>query len=200
MKIPFAAAAFGAITLLTGFGGPQAAPKDPAIMDKWKDKSFFTLKTTGLDGKPVDLSAYAGKVVMVVNVASKCGYTPQYKGLEEMWKKYKDQGLVIIGFPSNDFGGQEPGTANEIQEFCSANFGVTFPLMAKVQTKAGEGQSEIYEYLGARTGSLPGWNFSKYVIGRDGQPVAFFASAAKPEGPELTEAVEAQLKKEKAKP
>lgn len=181
--------------MLTGFAGPQAAPKDPAVADKWKSVSFFTLKSTSLDGKPVDLSSYRGKVVLVVNVASKCGYTPQYKGLEELWKTYKDQGLVVIGFPCNDFGSQEPGSAKDIQEFCSVNYGVTFPMMAKVQTKAGAGQSEIYEYLGARTGSLPGWNFGKYLIGRDGQPLAFYASGVKPEGEELRTAIEAELKK-----
>ncbi|MBL9141700.1 MAG: glutathione peroxidase [Phycisphaerae bacterium] len=181
--------------MLTGFAGPQDAPKSPDLTAKWKDKSFFALKCSALDGKPIDLSAYAGKVVLVVNVASKCGYTPQYTGLEAMWKKYKDQGLVVIGFPSNDFGGQEPGSPGEIQEFCSKNYGVTFPIMAKVQTKAGEGQSEMYEFLGARTGSLPGWNFGKYLIGRDGAPVAFYASKVTPEGEELTAAVEAQLKK-----
>jgi glutathione peroxidase len=195
MRIPFAAAALGVVSMLTGFAGPQAAPKDASTADKWKSTSFFSLKTTGLDGKPVNLSTYAGKVVLVVNVASKCGYTPQYKGLEEIWKKYRDQGLVVIGFPSNDFGGQEPGSAEEIQEFCSRNYGVTFPMMAKVRTKAGEGQAEIYEYLGARTGSLPGWNFGKYLIGRDGAPIAFYASGVKPEGAELAAAIEEALKR-----
>lgn len=195
MKIPFAAAALGVLSMLTGFAGPQAAPKDPAVADKWKGVSFFTLKTSSLDGKPVDLDSYRGKVVLVVNVASKCGYTPQYKGLEELWDKYKDQGLVVMGFPCNDFGAQEPGSPSDIQEFCSRTYGVSFPMMAKVQTKAGDGQSEIYQYLGARTGSLPGWNFGKYLIGRDGQPVAFYASGVKPEGDELRSAIEAELKK-----
>jgi len=158
-------------------------------------KGPLDFKVKSIDQKPVDLNQYKGEVLLVVNVASKCGYTPQYKGLEELWDKYKDQGLVVMGFPCNDFGAQEPGSPSDIQEFCSRTYGVSFPMMAKVQTKAGDGQSEIYQYLGARTGSLPGWNFGKYLIGRDGQPVAFYASGVKPEGDELRTAIEAELKK-----
>lgn len=193
MRIPFIAAALGVVTMLTGFAAPEDITPTPDQLAKWKDVSFFTLKTTGLDGKPVDLSAYKGKVVLVVNVASKCGYTPQYTGLEAVWQKYKDKGLVILGFPCNDFGGQEPGSADDIKKFCSTTYQVTFPIMAKVQTKQGGGQDQIYSYLGTRTGKLPGWNFSKYLIGRDGQPVAFYASKVTPEGKELTAAIEAAL-------
>lgn len=193
MKVPFAAA-LGTLAFMAGVGTGQQAPQDADAAAKWKDKSFYTLKTTSLDDKPVELSTYAGKVTLVVNVASKCGYTPQYKGLEAIWNKYKDKGLVIIGFPSNDFGMQEPGNAKEIQEFCAQNYGVTFPLMAKVQTKAGKGQSQIYEYLGTRTDVLPNWNFGKYLIGRNGQPISFFKSGVAPESEELIAAIEAALK------
>jgi glutathione peroxidase len=194
MKKSFTAAAMGMLAVVTGLGSGQKAPDAPDQDAKWKGVSFYTLKTTSLEDKPVDFSTYGGKVTLVVNVASKCGYTPQYKGLEAVWNKYKDQGLVIIGFPSNDFGLQEPGSAKEIQEFCAKNFGVTFPLMAKCQTKAGKEQSPIFGYLGARTGMLPSWNFSKYLIGRDGQPIAFYKSGVTPEGEELTAAIEAALK------
>jgi glutathione peroxidase len=130
---------------------------------------------------------------LVVNVASKCGYTPQYAGLEKLFAELKDKGFVVLGFPCNDFGGQEPGSAEEIQSFCQKNYGVTFPMFAKLQTKAGEGQSELYQYLGARTGSLPSWNFGKYLIGRDGQPIAFYSSKVAPDAKELREAIEKAL-------
>jgi glutathione peroxidase len=146
-----------------------------------------------LDGKPVDLSQFKGKVTLVVNVASRCGYTPQYADLEKLYEAYKDKDVVILGFPCNDFGGQEPGSASDIKEFCTKNYGVTFPMMAKVQTKAGEGQSELYAYLGARTGKLPSWNFGKYLIGRDGMPIAFYGSGVKPMGDELKQAIEKAL-------
>jgi glutathione peroxidase len=140
-----------------------------------------------------DLKAYEGKVTLVVNVASACGLTPQYEGLEKLHRELKDKDLVIIGFPSNDFGGQEPGTPEEIRTFCTTKYDVTFPLMEKVQTKAGDGQSEMYQFLGTRTGKLPGWNFAKHLIGRDGQTITFFDSKVKPDAKELREAIEKAL-------
>lgn len=157
------------------------------------DGSFYEMKTTTLEGKPVDLKDYAGKVTLVVNVASKCGYTPQYKGLQALYTELAPKGFVILGFPSNDFGGQEPGTAEEIKTFCQMNYGVTFPLFSKVVTKAGPDQSPIYTWLG-QTGNLPKWNFSKYLIGKDGKVIGFYPSAVKPDAPELRAAIEQALK------
>ena len=184
------ASALGVVSLVTGFGAGQAVPAAPAAP---KDKSLFSFKTAALDGAPVDLAAYKGKAVLVVNVASKCGYTPQYADLETLWKEYKAKGRVDIGCPCNDFGGQEPGTSSEIGEFCRKNYGVGFPMMSKVQTKAGEGQSEIYAFLAAATGKLPSWNFGKYLVGRDGVPVAFYGSGVKPTGDELRKAIDTAL-------
>ena len=150
--------------------------------------SFYDLKTSALDGKPADLAAYKGKVAVVVNVASKCGYTPQYAGLEKLHGEMKDKGVVVLGFPSNDFGGQEPGSAEEIATFCRLTYGVSFPMFSKVVTKAGADQSPIYSFLGS-SGNLPGWNFSKYVVDRKGRVVAFFPSKVTPDAPELRDAI-----------
>jgi len=184
------ASALGVVSMVTGLGAGQSVP---AASDAAKDKTLFTFKTTALDGAAVDLQTYKGKVVLVVNVASKCGYTPQYSELEKVWKEFKDRGLVVIGFPCNDFGGQEPGSSSEIRDFCTKNYGVTFPMMSKVQTKAGAGQSEIYAFLSAGTGKLPSWNFGKYLVGRDGKPVAFYGSGVNPTGDELRKAIEQAL-------
>ena len=156
-------------------------------------RSFYDLKTTTLAGQPADLKEYAGKVVLVVNVASKCGYTPQYKGLQALYTELQPKGFVILGFPSNDFGGQEPGSAEEIKTFCELNYGVTFPLFSKVVTQAGPEQSPIYAWLG-QSGNLPKWNFSKYLIGKDGKVVGFYPSAVKPDAPELRAAIEQALR------
>jgi glutathione peroxidase len=150
--------------------------------------SFYDLKTMTLDGKPADLGAYKGKVSLVVNVASKCGYTPQYDGLEKLHQEMQGKNFNVLGFPSNDFGGQEPGTAEEIITFCKATYGVTFPMFGKVVTKAGAGQSPVYSFLGA-SGDLPAWNFGKYVIGKDGKVVAYFPSKVTPDAPELRAAI-----------
>src|SRR6266550_7472041 len=140
--------------------------------------SFYDLKTQTLLGKPADLGDFRGKVTLVVNVASYCGYTPQYKGLEALHRELKDKGFAVLGFPSNDFGEQEPGTAEEIATFCKRTYDVTFPMFSKVVT-AGAGQSPIYKFLGA-SGHLPQWNFAKYVIGKDGTVRAFFPSEVTP--------------------
>jgi glutathione peroxidase len=154
--------------------------------------SLYDLKVTTLAGKPADLADYRGKVTLVVNVASQCGYTPQYAGLETLYRELAPKGVVVLGFPSNDFGGQEPGDAKEIRKFCSVNYDVTFPVFGKVVTRKGASQSPAYAFLG-RSGNLPGWNFSKYVVGRDGQVVAFFPSQVAPESPELRAAVDKAL-------
>ena len=150
--------------------------------------SFYDLPARALDGKPASLTPYRGTVSVVVNVASFCGYTPQYAGLEKLYREMKGKGVNVLGFPSNDFGEQEPGTAQEIATFCRTNYDVTFPLFEKVVTRSGAGQSPIYAFLG-RSGNLPAWNFSKYVIGRDGKVVAFFPSDVTPEDPRLRTAI-----------
>jgi glutathione peroxidase len=154
--------------------------------------SFYDLKTTYLDGKPADLGTFKGKVTLVVNVASKCGFTPQYEGLEKLHRDLKGRGFSVLGFPSNDFGGQEPGTATEIGEFCRLTYDVTFPMFSKLVTKPGSGQSPIYQFLGT-FGKLPAWNFSKYVVGKDGKIVAFFPSPVTPEAAELRAAIDRAL-------
>jgi glutathione peroxidase len=150
--------------------------------------SFYDLKTMALDGKPGNLAQYKGKVSLVVNVASKCGFTPQYEGLEKLQREMKGTGFNVLGFPSNDFGGQEPGTAQEIATFCKLTYDVTFPMFEKVVTKKGADQSPIYAFLGS-SGSLPAWNFSKYVVDKQGKIVAFFESAVTPEDPALRAAI-----------
>jgi glutathione peroxidase len=151
-------------------------------------RSFYDLKTMTLDGKPADLAQYRGRVSLVVNVASKCGYTPQYEGLEKLQRELKGKGFNVLGFPSNDFGGQEPGTAEEIATFCRLTYDVTFPMFEKVVTKKGAGQSPVYTFLG-QSGNLPAWNFSKYVVDKQGRIVAFFPSDVTPEDPALRGAI-----------
>jgi len=155
-------------------------------------KSFYDLKLPSLEGDAADLADYRGKVTLVVNVASQCGYTPQYSGLEKLHLELSAKGFAVLGFPSNDFGGQEPGTAKEIRKFCSVNFDVTFPVFSKVVTRPGASQSPAYAFLG-RSGNLPAWNFGKYVVGKDGQVVAFFPSQVAPESPELRAAIDKAL-------
>ncbi len=148
-------------------------------------------------GGTEDLCQYAGKVVLVVNTASYCGFTPQYKGLQALNEKYKSRGLVILGFPANDFGSQEPGSNQEIAEFCDRTFAVKFPMFAKTSVKAGA--SPFFDGLAKATGERPKWNFHKYVIARDGTRVASFASDVEPESPAFTAKLEqflAPLQKE----
>ena len=154
--------------------------------------SFYDLKTTTLDGKPADLSQYRGTVSLVVNVASFCGYTPQYKGLEALHRELKGKGFNVLGFPSNDFGDQEPGSAAEIATFCRLTYDVTFPMFEKVVTRSGARQSPVYAFLG-RSGNLPAWNFSKYLVDKQGKVVAFFPSDVTPEDPQLRGAIQRSL-------
>jgi amidohydrolase len=156
--------------------------------------NLYSLKTTSLEGQPVDLSQYQGKVTLVVNVASECGYTPQYTGLQALHAELKGRGFAVLGFPSNDFGSQEPGTPQEIRTFCTKTYHVDFPMLAKVVTKAGAGQSEVYQLLGKAAGKLPKWNFCKYLVGKDGAVLQFFDSKVKPEDPALREAIEKALR------
>ena len=156
----------------------------------------YTLNS--IDGKPAPLAQYKGKVVMIVNVASFCGYTPQYEGLEKLYEKYKDQGFVILGFPANNFGAQEPGTNEEIKTFCTRNYSVTFPMYAKISVK-GADKHPLYQFLTDKqtnpsSGGEIQWNFTKFLIGRDGKIIARFESAVTPESAEVNSAVEKALK------
>jgi glutathione peroxidase len=156
----------------------------------------FTLNS--IDGQPAPLAGYQGKVVLLVNVASKCGFTPQYSALEATYEKYKSQGFVILGFPANNFGAQEPGTNEEIKTFCSRKYNVTFPMYAKISVK-GEDQAPLYSYLTKDTGpGLVGdikWNFTKFLVDRNGNVVQRFESAVTPDSPEMVAAIEKQLKR-----
>lgn len=148
-----------------------------------------------IDGKATSLGAYKGQALLVVNVASKCGYTPQYKGLEALYRKYKSQGLQVLGFPCNDFGAQEPGTNEEIKSFCSSTYDVTFPMFDKLHVKGPE-QHPLYAALTGKDSKAPGdvkWNFNKFLIGRDGKLIARFDSKVAPDSPELIQAIEAAL-------
>lgn len=148
--------------------------------------------------QPVNLAtAYGGKVVLVVNTASKCGYTQQYEGLEALHARYGTRGLAVLGFPSNDFLGQEPGSEEEIAQFCTLTYGVRFPMFEKVVVK-GAGATGLYRDLTAATGVAPGWNFHKYLVGRDGRVLAQFPSKVRPDDPALVGAIEAALAQPRA--
>ena len=177
---------------------PPGAPAAPSLTTPPEapmttKSNLYSLKVPALDGKTVDLAQYRGKVALVVNVASECGFTKQYAGLEKLWREYQGKGLVVLGFPSNEFGGQEPGDADAIAAFCTKNYGVTFPLFSKIATKSGEGQSPAYAYLTSATGKAPNWNFCKYLVGKDGEVVQFWKSAVAPESAELRTAVDSAL-------
>jgi glutathione peroxidase len=151
-----------------------------------------------IDGKPAPLGQYKGKVVLIVNVASLCGFTPQYAGLEKIYEKYKDQGFVILGFPANNFLAQEPGTNEEIKTFCSRKYNVTFPMYAKISVK-GADMHPLYQFLTDKTanpatGGDIKWNFTKFLVGKDGNVIARFESAVTPESAEVTSAIEKALK------
>ncbi len=148
-----------------------------------------------IDGKETNLKAYDGKVVLVVNVASKCGLTPQYEALEKLYRQYKDKGLVIVGFPCNDFLGQEPGSAEEIKTFCSTKYSVTFPLMAKLHVKGAE-QHPLYAALTGKDAKFPGdieWNFGKFLLGKKGEVLQRFTPKTKPDDASVVSAIEAAL-------
>jgi len=159
--------------------------------------SPLDLKVQDINGKETDLKQFKGKVVLIVNVASRCGNTPQYKGLEAMYKKYADKGLVIIGFPANDFGKQEPGSNEEIKQFCTSKYDVTFPMMAKISTKDPE-KAPIYKFLTEKptAGDFAGdveWNFTKFLIDRNGNLIARFGNKVKPEEKQVNAEVEKAL-------
>jgi glutathione peroxidase len=195
---------------LTAFAGDSTSA--PPTTQPQSSPLGFAVKD--IDGKPVDLAQYRGNVVLMVNVASRCGYTKQYKGLEELYEKYKDRGLVVIGFPANNFGGQEPGTDEEIAEFCDTNYHVTFPVLSKISV-AGDDQHPLYSALTSEIPTADGneamrerfrgfnmtpnedpdivWNFEKFLIARDGSVAARFAPATTPDDPKLVTAIETEL-------
>ncbi|MFO1490157.1 MAG: glutathione peroxidase [Kiritimatiellia bacterium] len=165
-----------------------------------KPASPLTGSLPSIDGTPVDLAGYQGKVVLVVNVASRCGYTKQYAQLQELQAKYEGRGLVVLGFPCNQFGGQEPGTAAEIKSFCTSKYHVTFPLFGKVDVN-GEKAAPLFAALTSAQAAVADkgpvrWNFEKFLIGRDGQPVSRFRSKVAPDDPSLVAAIEAALGKQ----
>jgi len=154
--------------------------------------SVYEFTLNSIDGAPAPLAAYKGKVLLLVNVASKCGFTPQYKELEAVYEKYKDRGLVIAGFPANNFMAQEPGTNEEIKTFCTRKYNVTFPMYAKISVK-GADIAPLYEYLTKSSGGDIKWNFTKFLIGKDGAILARFEPPVKPDDPKVTSAIEKAL-------
>ena len=179
------AAVAGIALSVTGSACTQSMPASEELTEKWSDKTLFDIETRTLEGKPLKLSEWKGKAVLVVNVASRCGFTGQYAGLEKLSDQWKNKGLVVVGIPCNDFGGQEPGSASTIREFCTTRYEVDFPMLEKQSTKPGRKQSPIYEYLGTRTGKLPGWNFCKYLVYPDGRTIEFYNSSTAPDGKQL---------------
>jgi glutathione peroxidase len=180
---------FAAAVLPSRAAGAEAK-KTPAALG-------FTMKS--LDGEDVDLGEYLGEVVLVVNVASKCGLTPQYEQLQALHEEYSDRGLAVLGFPCNQFRGQEPGTAPQIRQFCQANYGVTFDMFAKIEVN-GDGACDLYKHLTGLDAKPKGpgeisWNFEKFVIGRNGEVAARFSPRTKPDDPEVIEVIEAELGK-----
>ena len=179
-------AAFVLVAAALGFalgGASSGEVKTPKVL---------SFKMKGIDGREVDLAKFQGKVVLIVNVASECGLTPQYKGLQALHEKYKAKGLVVLGFPSNDFGQQEPGSATEIADFCDRTYAVKFPMFAKTSVKD-PGGSAVFDALAQATGQRPQWNFHKYLIARDGATAVSFPSKVDPESKEFLSKVEELL-------
>jgi glutathione peroxidase len=190
----FAVAALTAIALNGAAGAenpPTAADACPQVLNY----SFNRLQT----GQPESLCQYRGKVVLIVNTASYCGYTHQYEGLEALYRKYKSRGLVVVGFPSNDFGGQEPGSNKEIAEFCRLTYGVEFPMFEKSSVSSIK-NNPLYAELLARTGQSPKWNFHKYLVDRDGKQITSFGTKVEPDNGDLVGAVERMLAAKPALP
>lgn len=182
-----------AIALITAFGCGSIIAANPPK----KAKTIYDFTVKDIDGNDVKLKKYKGKVALVVNVASKCGYTPQYEGLQAIYQKYKDQGFVILGFPANNFREQEPGTNAAIKEFCESKYKVTFPLFAKISVK-GEDQEPLYKYLTGKetnpefAGDIT-WNFNKFLVDKNGKIIARFTSKDTPQSETVTQAIEKAL-------
>ncbi len=179
-----------ALALTLACTNPQQRPMNAAELAP----SLYSFTYKDIDGKPATMERYKGKVVLIVNTASQCGFTPQYKGLQALYEKYKGKGLVIVGFPANDFGSQEPGSEKEIKTFCETNYKVTFPMASKVTVK-GDEKTSLYKWLIEKSGRRDEieWNFAKFVVGRDGKAVVRFSPKSTPESPEVVEAIEKAL-------
>jgi len=182
------------IAVISGCSTKPIERKNP--MDK---NDIYKIKITTITGEPASLADYKGKTILIVNTASKCGFTKQYDGLQKLYEKYKDQGFIILGFPANNFLHQEPGTNTEIESFCKLNYGVSFPMFEKIDVK-GENICPLYEYLTSKTtnpefGGKISWNFNKFLIAKDGTIVNRFGSMVKPESNKIKDAIEAELKK-----
>ncbi len=177
------------LAILAVFAGGTASAADPA-------RSAYDFSFTTIEGGPLPLSQYKGKVVLLVNTASQCGFTPQYTDLQTVWERYRDRGLVVLGVPSNDLGGQEPGSEAEIKQFCEVNFSVDFPLTGKEHV-VGDDAHPFYRWAADQLGfaAKPRWNFHKYLIGPDGSLVDWFSTITKPTAEKVTQAIEAQLAK-----
>jgi glutathione peroxidase len=182
----------GVIHVIDAVLVPASLRSDPAFAKADAD-SLYDLTATTLEGKELALSTFKGKVTLVVNVASECGFTPQYADLQKLHAELSDRGFAVLGFPSNEFGEQEPGDAAGIRKFCDTNYGVKFPLFAKVVTQPGAGQCPVYALL-TKGRAAPSWNFCKYLVGKDGKVIRFYPSAVTPADPELRKAIEAALK------
>ncbi|MCB9916438.1 MAG: glutathione peroxidase [Planctomycetes bacterium] len=180
-------AALPALVAAAACGSPKPAVLtiDPGVT------SLYDMSTTTLEGAPFDLSAYRGRVALVVNVASRCGLTPQYEGLEQLYEEFEPRGFVLLAFPSNDFLGQEPGNAEEIRTFCTDEYGVTFPMFSK-RPVTGEAMDEVYQFL-TKEQDAPSWNFTKYLVDRDGKVLRRFGPRTAPDDAELRAAIEAAL-------
>ncbi len=184
------------LRLMIFFGATLMSPFIVHAEPNASNQSAYDFSFETLDGKALPLSEFKGKVILVVNTASKCGFTPQYKGLEELYTKYKDKGLVIVGVPSNDFGQQEPGTSSEIKKFCTLNYGVTFPMTTK-QVVTGDDANPFYKWVYSVLGfgSAPKWNFHKYLIDTNGKAVDYYSSITTPDSDKLAAAIEKLLPK-----
>ncbi|MFO0909676.1 MAG: glutathione peroxidase [Isosphaeraceae bacterium] len=185
MRLLVLPAALASVALLL----PRAVQADDA-----KPASVLAFKVQDVDGNAVDLAKFKGEVLLIVNTASQCGYTPQYEGLESVYKKYKEKGFEVLAFPANEFGRQEPGSNSEIKQFCTSKYNVTFPLFSKIVVK-GQGIHPLYQYLtkdSKFTGDIP-WNFAKFLVNRKGEVIARFQPGDKPESPKVTSAIEAAL-------
>lgn len=178
-----AGAAFFVLSAFRNEGPKNPAPAASSVYE-------FTLND--IDGKPVNLSAYTGKVLVVVNVASKCGLTPQYEGIEAFWRANKDKGVVVLGFPANNFMGQEPGTEEDIKAFCKAKYDVSFPMFSKISVK-GEDQHPLYQYLTKATGESVSWNFQKFIVNREGKVVKSISPRTKVDSEEFQAALKSVL-------
>ncbi len=181
-----------------GFAHPQNPKSAPIISTQLVKHEIYSFTMKDIDGKDTSLAQYRGKVVLLVNVASKCGLTPQYEGLEQLYLKYKDRGFAILGFPANNFMGQEPGTDEEIKNFCSLKYNVTFPMFSKISVK-GDDMHPLYKYLTDKAtnpefGGDIKWNFNKFLVGKDGRIIARFEPQVKPESEPVGQAIEKALR------